>query len=77
MLSEPWFINGEEPLEWKDPTFVKFLSNIFDQPHANAYRRNRSRWELKTEERLDKMANQPMLHTLFLMKKKWHQIRKK
>lgn len=77
MLSEPWFVNGEEPLDWSDPTFVKFLSNIFDQPHAKAYRRNRSRWGLKTEDRLDKMANQPMLHTLFLMKKKWHQIRKK
>ena len=51
MLSEPWFINGEEPREWRDATFTDFLCNIFDQPHESAYRRNRSRWGIKTEKR--------------------------
>ena len=51
MLSEPWFINGEEPREWRNATFTDFLCNIFDQPHENAYRRNRSRWGIKTEKR--------------------------
>ena len=49
MLAEPWFINGEEPPEWRDATFTDFLRNIFDQPHETAYRRNRSRWGIKYE----------------------------
>ena len=52
MLPEPWFINGEEPPEWRDATFTDFLCNIFDQPHESAYRRNRSRWGIKTEKPL-------------------------
>lgn len=52
MLSEPWFINREEPPEWRDTTFNHFFSNIFDQTHEAAYRRNRSRWGIKTEKRL-------------------------
>ncbi|CAI8311994.1 MAG: Alpha-(1,3)-fucosyltransferase FucT [Opitutia bacterium UBA7350] len=77
MLSEPWFINGEEPPEWRDATFTNFLCNIFDQPHESAYRRNRSRWGIKTEVRLNKMANQPFRQSLFLLKRKLRQIRRK
>jgi hypothetical protein len=77
MLSEPWFINGEEPREWRDATFTDFLCNIFDQPHEAAYRRNRSRWGMKTEVQLNKMANQPFRQSLFLLKRKLHQIRRK
>ncbi len=36
-----------------------FLANIFDQPYSKAYRRNHSRWGLKTERRLRKMAFRP------------------
>ena len=77
MLSEPWFINSEEPREWRDATFTNFLCNIFDQPHELAYRRNRSRWGIKAEDQLNKMANQPFRQSLFLLKKKWRQIRRK
>ena len=49
MLMEPWFKQGQEPNDWQDTTFTDFLSNIFNQPHKNAYRRNRSRWGIKTE----------------------------
>lgn len=77
MLSEPWFVNGEEPHQWRDATFTNFLCNIFDQPHESAYRRNRSRWGLKNEVQLDKMANQPFRQSLFLLRKKWRQIRRK
>ena len=77
MLSEPWFVNGEEPREWRDATFTNFLCNIFDQPHESAYRRNRSRWGMKTEVQLNKMANQPFRQSLFLLKRKWRQIRRK
>ncbi len=59
MLAEPWFINDEEPPEWRDTTFTDFLRNIFDQPLEAAYRRNRSRWGIKTEKRLCEMAFQP------------------
>ena len=77
MLSEPWFVNGEEPHQWRDATFTNFLCNIFDQPHESAYRRNRSRWGLKNEVQLDKMVNQPFRQSLFLLRKKWRQIRRK
>lgn len=49
MLTEPWFPNQHEPVVWQDATFAAFLSNIFNQPHKQAYRRNRSRWGIKTE----------------------------
>ena len=32
MLSEPWFINREEPPEWRDATFANFLGNILTSP---------------------------------------------
>ena len=51
MLTEPWFKQGQEPNDWQDATFTDFLSNIFNQHHKNAYRRNRSRWGIKTEKR--------------------------
>ena len=47
MLEEPWFINDQEPIQWQDRTYTNFLRKIFDQPHINAYRRNRSRWGIK------------------------------
>lgn len=47
MLSEPWFSEGKEPSKWQDDTFTDFLGHIFDQPHHQAYRRNRSRWGIK------------------------------
>lgn len=47
MLNEPWFINGKEPEDLKSASITNFLTNIFNQPHETAYRRNRSRWGIK------------------------------
>ena len=72
MLAEPWFPNGREPQAWQDATFTHFLCNIFDQPHSKAYRRNLSRWGLKTEKRLRRMAFKPhqrFIHRLKLRNK--------
>ncbi len=44
MLEEPWFINGEEPLELRHGSIAAFLENIFTQTYSDAFRRNRSRW---------------------------------
>lgn len=71
MLSEPWFPDGIEPACLRDETFVRFLSNIFDQPHASAFRRNRGRWGLKTERRLYDMAHRPHVHGFKLFRKGW------
>lgn len=60
MLAEPWFINGQEPEALKDETFIRFLCNIFDQPHEQAYRRNRSRWGIKHDKRIYNMAFRPL-----------------
>jgi hypothetical protein len=69
MLSEPWFPNQQEPDVWKDSTFAAFLSNIFDQPHKKAYRRNRSRWGIKNEKQLLEMVFRPHMQICSLVKK--------
>lgn len=69
MLAEPWFINDEEPPEWRDATFTDFLRNIFDQPQETAYRRNRSRWGIKYEKQYYQMAFRPLKHTIKKFKK--------
>ena len=70
ILSEPWFPNNLEPQEWQDATFTNFLCHIFDQPHHQAYRRNRGRWGIKTEKRLYDMALRPWLHSCKRIKAK-------
>ena len=62
LLSEPWFPDGREPESLQHKTIVDFLANIFDQPHDAAYRRNRSRWGIKTEKRLYNIAFRPLVH---------------
>ena len=62
MLREPWFRDGIEPADLRREHFEAFLANIFDQPLQQAYRRNRSRWGLKTERRLYDMAFRPWSH---------------
>jgi len=62
MLAEPWFPEGREPAFLQEETIVRFLCNIFDQPHATAYRRNRSRWGIKSEKGLYNMAHRPFVH---------------
>lgn len=60
ILAEPWFSNEKEPKILSGDSIKSFLSNIFDQPHKEAYRRNRSRWGIKTEKRLKQMHSHPL-----------------
>ena len=60
MLNEPWFIDGTEPKSLKDETYIYFLKHIFDQPHEQAFRRNRSRWGMKHQRNLSRMAHNPL-----------------
>lgn len=76
ILEEPWFPDGVEPECLRDETLKKFIHNIFDQEPEKAYRRNRGRWGLKTEQQLYDMAHRPARHSLRLLKKKWHALRK-
>ena len=69
MLSEPWFRDEIEPEPLQDKTFQTFLCNIFDQDIDHAYRRNRSRWGLKTEKRLYDMYHRPAVHGLKQLRK--------
>jgi hypothetical protein len=70
MLSEPWFRDGVEPAKLRQEHFEAFLANIFDQPLPQAYRRNRSRWGLKTERRLYDMAFRPWSHLVRLLRER-------
>jgi hypothetical protein len=70
MLEEPWFPNNIEPATWQDSTFAAFLSNILEQPNEEAYRRNLSRWGIKTEKRLREMAFHPFRYSLKFIKQK-------
>ena len=76
MLSQPWFPDNCEPQCLRDEIFISFLKNIFDQECAMAYRRNRSRWGLKTEKRLYDMYFRPHLHGIKLLQKKWRDLRR-
>lgn len=67
MLAEPWFPDGIEPECLRHETFTGFLANIFDPPHEAAFRRNRSRWGIKTEKRLYTMAFRPHAQAIRLM----------
>ncbi len=60
MLNEPWFLNENEPTTLSNSAIKSFLNNIFDQPHEEAYRRNRSRWGIKTEKSLRQMHSHPL-----------------
>jgi len=74
MLSEPWFPGGVEP-EWlRAEIFVNFLSHIFDQEHESAYRRNRTRWGIKTEKRLYNMAFRPHVQIFHIARKSWRNV---
>lgn len=74
ILSEPWFPNGIEPECLKDDTFRSFLDHIFCQDLNAAFRRNRSRWGQKTEERLYNMYHRPHIHSLTLLRKVWRRF---
>ena len=74
MLSEPWFPDGQEPDHLNNATFKRFLSNIFDQPYEQAFRRNRSRWGIKSEKRLYNMAFLPHVQMFLLARKSWRNL---
>ena len=60
MLAEPWFKDGIEPEALQSSTIRKFLRNIFDQDHEQAFRRNRGRWGIKYEKSLSRMHDHPL-----------------
>jgi alpha(1,3/1,4) fucosyltransferase len=74
MLAEPWFPEGHEPEHLRDANYVSFLSNIFDQDPALAFRRNRGRWGLKKERQLLEMWEKPHLHALMMLRKRWRKF---
>jgi hypothetical protein len=76
ILSEPWFVNETEPKCLSDSHFSDFLSNIFDQPHESAYRRNLGRWGIKKERQLYEMWAKPHIHYLKTLKRHWRNFRK-
>ena len=76
MISEPWFTGNNQPEYLREDVFTEFLSNIFDQPLPNAFRRNRSRWGLKYEKRQFEMAFKPHIRALKLLKEKFRKIRR-
>lgn len=74
MLSEPWFPGGQEPVCLRDETFAAFLCHIFDQAPAAAYRRNRGRWGIKTEDNLYDMYHRPFVQGYKLIRKEWRRL---
>jgi hypothetical protein len=71
ILSEPWFIEGQEPEELQNETIISFLSAIFDQDRETAYRRNRGRWGQKQERILRRMHERPLEHGIRRLRGKW------
>lgn len=77
MITEPWFPENKEPDALRDATYTKFLCNIFNQPHQQAYRRNLSRWGIKYEKRLSEMAFKPHVQFIRNLKEGIRKVRKK
>lgn len=77
MLSEPWFVDGQEPECLRTDTIVRFLSQIFDQQPAQAMRRNTSRWGRKTERQLYTMYFRPHVQALRLAREGLRRLRGK
>jgi len=75
MLSEPWFVAGQEPEALQDASIARFLCNIFDQEPANAIRRNTSRWGIKTEKQLFMMNFKPHIQAIRLAREKLRKMR--
>ena len=76
MLAAPCFRNGNEPEYLRDEQIRAFLAHIFDQPHAQAFRRSRSRWGRKYENRMREAFFQPHRHALRTVRDYWRIIRK-
>ncbi len=49
MLQEPLFANGKEPTSLGKREIMSWLTQMFDQPRENAYRRNRQYWGARYE----------------------------
>lgn len=64
MLSAPWFRDGLEPEALRETRFRGFMAHIFDQPHEQAFRRNRGRWGRKYERRLEEAIYRPYIQIL-------------
>lgn len=71
MLSEPWFPEGKEPACLRKETFAAFLSNLFDQDPAAAYRRNRGRWGRKYERQMYDIHFRPHAQAFRLIQRGW------
>ena len=71
MLKAPWFHDNKEPDCLKNEVFSDFLTNIFDQRHQSAYRRNRGRWGIKKERQLHEMWDKPYLHLIKMVRRHW------
>jgi len=63
MLEAPAFRNGIEPDYLREERIKAFLYHIFDPPLEQAFRRNRGRWGMKYERRLDAAFHRPWLQT--------------
>jgi len=59
MLSEPWFANATEPACFSQQHCAAFLSHIFEQPLAKAFRRPLGRWAIKYERALYRAVFRP------------------
>ncbi|MDX1680718.1 MAG: glycosyltransferase family 10 [Akkermansiaceae bacterium] len=71
MMSEPWHVDGVEPESIRDSTYVHFLDHIFSQDREAAYRRNRGRWGMKTEQNLYDMHFRPHVHACKRFRSFW------
>lgn len=69
MLKQPIF-TSQALDDLEEERLISFLHNIFNQPLAQAYRRNRSRWGIKYETTLRRTYFNPLSH-MFRLPKIW------
>lgn len=74
MLVEPWFKDGVEPECLRDEFIAGFLTNIFAQAPQAAYRRNRGRWGIKSEQNLYDMHFRPHVQAFKRLRANWRRV---
>jgi hypothetical protein len=77
MLAAPYLLGGQEPPSLSEARLTSFLSNIFRQPPAQAYRRPRGRWGRKYESRMKTAFFNPVGQARVLVKNALRALRGK
>jgi hypothetical protein len=77
MVSEPCFRDGHEPDALRETVILKFFNRIFEQPLQQAFRRDRTIWGPRYEQRQEIAFYQPWRQFSGMVRERSRSIRRK